>query len=383
MGERTGIAVLGSTGTIGGYTLDIVDKYPDLFRVVSLAAGKNIEKLRGQIRKHNPLLVSLESPEFLPLLHNEFPEVKFFSGTEGLEACLSPKEIEVAVVGIVGFAGLFPTLCAIEQGKRIALANKESLVVGGSLLTQKLKNSKAQLIPVDSEHSALFQLLEGRDRTEVSSVVLTASGGPLLRKVDLPLEDVTPEIAIKHPNWNMGPKISVDSATLMNKGLEIIEAHMLFGLPSEQIEVWIHPQSIIHGAIWLTDNSCLAQLTRPDMKSSIGYALTYPKRLRGPIEKLTLKDLANLQFLEPDTKRFPALTLARQALACGQSAIIALNAANEVAVNAFLKRQITFPKITELIAQILAKHTKASVTHIEDIVEIDRETRILAEELVK
>jgi 1-deoxy-D-xylulose-5-phosphate reductoisomerase len=377
------IAVLGSTGTIGCYTLEVAGQFPDKIKVVSLACGKNIEKLKEQIQKFRPKVVSIESGERISELKNAFPGVEFAVGGEGIKACIDLAGVDTVVMGMVGFSALEPTLHAIRKGKRVALANKESLVVGGTLLQAELKNSSAELIPVDSEHNALFQLLIGRKREEISSVVLTASGGPLLRKPELPLEDVTPAIAVKHPNWNMGPKISVDSATLMNKGLEVIEAHYLFGFPSKEIEVWIHPQSIVHGAIWFKDNSCIAQMTRPDMKCSIGYALGYPERLENVIPRFSMKEMANLEFLEPDLTRFPSLRLAREALSAGPSAVIALNAANEIAVDAFLKGQILFPDIPRVIQRVLDVETAQCVTTISDIFEIDSVARIQTGEILK
>ena len=291
-----GICVLGSTGSIGTQTLSIVSDFPDKYQVLSLSAGKNITLLKEQIRKFRPQFVSVQSPETITELKKEFPSVTFEEGEAGHKACVNVKGVEIVIVGIVGFAALAPTLEAIRLGKTIGLANKESLVVAGALMKKALRESSATLIPVDSEHNALFQLLMGREKREIATIVLTASGGPLLRRPELPLKEVTPEIAIKHPNWNMGPKISVDSATLMNKGLELIEAHFLFDFPEKQIEVWVHPQSIVHGAVWFNDNTCLAQLNKPDMRASIGFSLSYPERLPGVIPKLTLTEMSQLEF---------------------------------------------------------------------------------------
>jgi 1-deoxy-D-xylulose-5-phosphate reductoisomerase len=373
-----GIAVMGSTGSIGTQTLDIVTSHPDQFRVISLSAGRNFEMLVAQIERFRPLRVAFADPTRLDDLRRLFPNVDISADERSLTDCVIQPEVDIVVMGIVGFAALAPTLQAIRAGKTIALANKEALVVAGSLLRREISQSSAKVIPVDSEHNALFQLLEGRDRSHVSKLVLTASGGPLLRQTQLPLEDVTPAIAIKHPNWKMGPKISVDSATLMNKGLELIEAHFLFDTPENDIEVWVHPQSIVHGAIWLKDNSCLAQLSRPDMRLSIGFALKYPERLEAVIPRLSLRDMSQLEFLEPDVKRFPCLELARQALRLGPSHLIALNAANEVAVQRFLEGHILFPDIPGTIAKTLDRHTATRVEQIEDVFTIDRESRELA-----
>lgn len=379
---KKGIAVYGSTGTIGVNALDVARAFPDKFEVVSLVAGRNLTKLREQIREFKPRLVSVQDAAIVGELRQEFPLLEILSGDEGLSGCIDIDGIDVVVMGIVGFAALAPTMHAIRARKTIALANKESLVVAGSLLKREVAASGALCIPVDSEHNALFQLLEGRRREDIATIVLTASGGPLLRRPELPLTEVTPAIAIAHPNWKMGPKISVDSATLMNKGLELIEAHFLFDYPQSEIEVWIHPQSIVHGAIWLTDNSCLAQLTKPDMKSSIGYAMGYPEKLRAVIPKLTLKDMSRLEFMEPDLQRFPALGLARQALEAGPSHLVALNAANEIAVDSFLNGGLNFSRIPALISDVLASHRASPIENLETIFELDREARRTAVSLL-
>ena len=369
------LSVLGSTGTIGTFTLDIVDKYPGQFRVVSLACGRNIEKLIPQISKYRPKVVSVEKTSDIPNLKKEFPEVQFFSGAEGIAACLQNEPVDIAIVGIVGFAGLSPTIQALKNCKIVGLANKESLVVAGTLLKKEILNSQAVCVPVDSEHNAVYQVLMGRKREEISSIVLTASGGPLLRYPEMNLDEVTPDFAVNHPNWKMGPKISVDSATMMNKGLEVIEAHFLFDYPENQIEVWVHPQSIVHGALWFKDGSCIAQLTKPDMKSSIGYAMKYPDRLDWVIPKLTFKEMAKLEFYEPDTKRFPCLRLAREALMAGPSYLVVLNAANEVAVDAFLKSKIRFSEIPRFIEAQLRAHETVKIGNLEDVFALDQLTR--------
>ena len=374
MSIRT-LAVLGSTGTIGTYTLEIVDKYPGQFRVVSLSCGRNIEKLISQIEKYHPKVVSVEKSESIPELKNKFPEVSFFTGLEGLLACLQTEPIDVAIVGVVGFAGLEPTVQALRHCKIVGLANKESLVVAGSLLKKEIANSKAVCVPVDSEHNAVYQVLMGRRREDISSIVLTASGGPLLKHPEMNLDDVTPAFATNHPNWKMGPKISVDSATMMNKGLEVIEAHFLFDFSEPQIEVWVHPQSIVHGALWFKDNSCIAQLTKPDMKSSIGYAMKYPDRPEKVIPKLTFKEMAKLEFYEPDLKRFPCLRLAREALMAGPSYLVVLNAANEVAVELFLSGKISFSEIPRFIEKQLRAHETSSINSFEEVIALDQFTR--------
>lgn len=369
------LSVLGSTGSIGTFTLEIVDKFPGQFRVVSLACGTNIEKLISQIEKYNPQVVSVGKSDEISALRAKFPKVKFFSGNEGISACLQTEPIDVAIVGVVGFAGLYPTVQALKYCKKVGLANKESLVVAGTLLQKEIENSKSICIPVDSEHNAVYQVLMGRKREEISSIVLTASGGPLLRYPEMKLDEVTTDFAVNHPNWKMGPKISVDSATMMNKGLEVIEAHFLFHYPENQIEVWVHPQSIVHGALWFKDGSCIAQLTKPDMKSSIGYAMKYPDRLDWVIPKLTFKEMAKLEFFEPDLKRFPCLRLAREALIAGPSYLVVLNAANEVAVDLFLKGKIRFSDIPTFIEKQLRQHEMVGLGHLEDVFALDQETR--------
>ncbi len=378
-----GIALLGSTGSIGTQTLSILSDFPGIYRVVSLSAGKNISLLKEQIKKFQPEFVSVQSEASLADLKKEFPNVTFSFGQEGNNQCVSHKGVEIVIMGIVGFAALSPTLEAIRLNKKIGLANKESLVVAGALMKSALKTSTATLIPVDSEHNALYQLLMGRSLKEIASIVLTASGGPLLKRPELPLKEVTPEIAVKHPNWNMGPKISVDSATLMNKGLELIEAHYLFDAPEKQIEVWVHPQSIIHGAVWFTDNTCLAQLNKPDMRASIGFSLSYPERLSQVIPKLSLSEMARLEFQEPDEARFPCLRLAREALRHGETALVYLNATNEIAVQAFLDRKILFPDIPSLIERVLTQVKDQKLTHLSQIYEWDKQARELATGIIQ
>jgi len=377
------IAVYGSTGTIGENTLHLIRKHPDLFHAEVLVAGKNIDRIRDQIREFKPRYVAVESAENADKLGREFPGLEVGHGEAGLRMGVERSSVELVVMGIVGFTALAPTIAAARAGKTIALANKESLVVAGPLVIAEAKKHNARILPVDSEHNALFQLLEGRPRQDIATLVLTASGGPLLRKPEIPLDDVTPALAIAHPNWKMGPKISVDSATLMNKGLELIEAAILFDFKSTEIEVWVHPQSIVHGAIWLKDNSCLAQLSKPDMKSSIGYAMHYPTRLPAPIPKLTLKEMSQLEFMEPDTKRFPCLDLARQALDSGPSHLVALNAANEIAVARFLDGKLLFSQIPRVIEEALGRHRAQSLDSLDRIFSIDRETRELAEGLFR
>lgn len=377
------VCVLGSTGTIGQFTLELVEKFPELFQIVSLAAGKNIHLLRQQILKFQPQWVSVQSEADARELQKEFPQLDVGFGDQGIEACIDVEKLDVVIVGIVGFAGLKPTLHAIKKDLLIGLANKESLVTGGSLLRSELQKHDAKVVPVDSEHNALFQLLSGVRPPEVSRLVLTASGGPFFKRADLDLSTVTPEMAVSHPNWKMGPKISVDSASMMNKGLELIEAHYLFNFPEEDIEVWIHPQSIVHGAIWLKDNTSLCQLSLPDMKSAIGYALSFPERLEEPIKKLSPAQMTTLEFFEPDDIRFPCLSLARQALKKGQSFVIALNAANECAVEAFLNKKISFHQIPQVIDAVLQKFSFEPIRELSSVFEADRVAREVTYQILK
>lgn len=376
------IAVMGSTGSIGTQTLQIVEAFPDRFRVVGLSAGRNLKLLRTQIQQFSPQFVVVAEARDAETLSKEFPELTIECGGNGLEAMAARKECDLVVMGILGFAALAPTLAAVRAGKDVALANKESIITAGSLLQAEIAQSHGRCIPVDSEHNALYQLLLGQKRETVRSLVLTASGGPLLRRPDLPLDQVTPEIAVKHPNWSMGPKISVDSATLMNKGLELVEAHILFDFPAKDIEVWVHPQSIVHGTLCFNDNSVIAQLNRPDMRCSIGYAMAYPDRMDNVIEKLSFKDLAQLEFFEPDEIRFPALRLAREALDSGPSHLIALNALNEVAVNAFLQKRIHFGQIPELIERGLTEFPSTPINQLEDVFAADEQSRALGNRLL-
>jgi 1-deoxy-D-xylulose-5-phosphate reductoisomerase len=376
------LAVFGSTGTIGCNTLVLARQFPERFEVVALTGGKNRALLREQIAEFRPKVVVVQESESAALLARDFPGVEFLHGEHGLVQCASWDGLDIACQGIVGFAALAPTLELARRGKAIALANKETLVVAGGLLNEELRKSGAQCIPVDSEHNALYQLLIGRDPATVASMVLTASGGPFWKDGTRDLSAVTPSEAIKHPNWKMGPKISVDSATLMNKGLEVVEAHILFGTPLDQIEVWVHPQSIIHGALWFVDGTCQAQLSKPDMKASIGYALGYPDRLPGSVEKLTFKQFSQLDFAEPDTARFPCLSLPRQALAAGQSHLIALNAANEVAVDAFLNSRIRFTDIPVVLHKVLDCHASTPIRVVEDVLPVDRSARLKTHSII-
>jgi 1-deoxy-D-xylulose-5-phosphate reductoisomerase len=368
------LAVLGATGSIGVSTLAVVERFPDRFHVVALAAGRNLTKLKEQIERFQPQLVSLTSEDDARDLRSQLPEFHgdIVWGAEGLVAVATHPEAEMVMAALVGAAGLAPTLAAIRAGKAIALANKEALVISGELMTREAKRYGVQLLPVDSEHNAIFQALHGYRREQVKRIILTASGGPFLRRPVEELDGVSIEEALQHPTWKMGNKITIDSATLMNKGLEVIEARWLFDLPPEKVSVIIHPQSIVHSMVEYVDGSVLAQLGIPDMTIPISYILAYPDRL--PLTHLPSLDLTaaqQLTFCEPDFEKFPCLRLAYEALARGGTCPAVLNAANEVAVESFLAGQIRFPAVAALNARVLEAHTPQSVTDLGMLLEAD------------
>jgi len=374
------LSVLGSTGTIGCNTLDVVALHPERFSIAALTAQDNVELLAAQAKKYNAQYVAINNPAHYETLKS------LLSGTKtevaaGEEAVLAAAEINCDIVmsAIVGVAGLKPTLAAIKQGRRIALANKECLVCAGELMNAEVKKYGATLIPVDSEHSGIFQLIGATATNDVSMVTLTASGGPFREYSLEQLKKVTPEQAVQHPNWRMGAKISVDSATLMNKGLELIEAHYLFGLPAEKLAAIIHKESIVHALVEMVDGSVLAQLSNPDMRAPIAYALGYPERINTPVKKLNLAELKSLTFEAPDEIRFPALRLAKHALSVGGSAPTVLNAANEIAVSRFLAGTIEFCEIPVIVEKALEKISHTVPSSISDIYTLDGETRRFAE----
>jgi 1-deoxy-D-xylulose-5-phosphate reductoisomerase len=371
------IAILGSTGSIGKNTLEIVQAFPERFKVMGLTAGKNISLLKDQIDKFRPEIVAVSTEkdykDLKRLIKGKKPEILF--GTEGISIISSLPEIDIVVSAIVGAAGLLPTFSAIRAGKTIALANKETLVMAGEIIIAEVKKNKARILPIDSEHSAIFQCIEGRKKRDIKKIILTASGGPFLGKSKKQLEKVTPENALKHPSWIMGKKITIDSATLMNKGLEVIEAHYLFNMPAENIDVMIHPQSIIHSMVEFVDGSFIAQMSVPDMKGPIAYALSYPERLLNVLNDLKLEKIFTLTFLKPDHKNFPCLNLAYQALKAGGSMPAVLNAANEIAVDSFLKGIISFNSIPVIINKVMDIHRPSDSKNIEEILAADRWAR--------
>jgi 1-deoxy-D-xylulose-5-phosphate reductoisomerase len=377
---RRNIAILGSTGSIGRSTLEVVSRFPDRFRVTSLTANASAALLREQIarfRPHTAVLVDEEGARALRGTADGSTEI--LSGAAALEEVVSRPDVDVVVSALVGFAGLRPTLRAIEAGKDVALANKETLVVAGELVMERVRRKGVTLLPVDSEHSAILQCLRGEDPAQVTRLYLTASGGPFLRLPPEHFASITVEEALAHPTWKMGSKITIDSATMMNKGLEVIEAHWLFGVHASSIEVVVHPQSVIHSMVEFADGSIKAQLGVPDMKIPIQYALCYPERPAADHARMDFARLGSMTFLEPDTDRFPCLGLAYRALELGGTAPAVLNAANEVAVRLFLEGRIPFPAIHELIGEALGAHRVRRDAGLDDLIALDAETRRSAE----
>lgn len=377
------ISILGSTGSIGVNTLDVISRHPDKFQVVGLAAGENDLLLHAQIEKFKPAIAALFNEASADKLRKKIrnKKTKITSGIDGVIEVATNKETDMVISAIVGAAGLIPTISAIKAKKDIALANKEALVMAGEIV-MKEADSKCRIIPVDSEHSAIFQSMSGEKKDKIRKLILTASGGSFR---DLSIEqfkNITPEEALKHPNWNMGPKITIDSATLMNKGFEVIEAKWLFGVPDENIEVLIHPQSIVHSLVEFIDGSVIAQLGIPDMRIPISYALNYPDRLENTLPSLNLAKIKYLSFETPDTEKFPCLKLAFEALKKGETMPAVLNGANEAAVNAFLNRKITFNKIPEIIKETMKEHKVNPVKEISDVLKADRWAREYAKKLI-
>jgi 1-deoxy-D-xylulose-5-phosphate reductoisomerase len=385
--RRQGITVLGSTGSIGRNTLDVIAQHPDRFEVVALTAHRNTALLAEQCSRHGARFAVVSDPSIAAELDDALrargATAQVLAGEDALEQVAGLPETEVVMAAIVGAAGLRPALSAALNGKRLLLANKESMVIAGALFAEAARERGATIIPVDSEHNALFQALpegfgQDLDAAGVEHLILTASGGPF-RELDLAaLDDVTPEQACAHPNWDMGRKISVDSATLMNKGLEVIEARWLFHVRPEQIRVVIHPQSIVHSMVSYRDGSVLAQLGMPDMRTPIAHALAWPERIESGVERLDLTRMRTLEFFEPDTRRFPCLRLAFQALEAAGSAPVTLNAANEIAVEAFLNRTIGFMEIPAVIESTLEAAESGAADSLEAVLEYDRLARQLA-----
>ncbi len=376
------ITILGATGSIGLNTLDVISRHPDQFRVFAVSAHSDWKSLLQICKNHLPSFAVLtDEASAEKLMEVVPPEVEVLFGTDSLNEIASHPKTDFVMAAIVGGAGMSSTFSAAKAGKRIMLANKESLVLGGNLLIGLAKNSGAEIIPVDSEHSAIFQCLEG-GRDGLSKIQLTASGGPFLEMPFEKLRSVTPEQACNHPNWKMGKKISVDSATMMNKGLEIIEASFLFGLTSSQIEVIVHPQSIVHSFVYFDDGSVLSQLGLPDMRSAISYALSYPKRNTSGVKQLDPAREQPLEFYRPDNNKYRCLELAYSALEQGKSAPGTLNAANEVAVNAFLKNKLGFLDIPKVVEKTLTEVSCHNLDTLESVVENDQLSRQIAQSFV-
>jgi 1-deoxy-D-xylulose-5-phosphate reductoisomerase len=370
------VAILGATGSVGKSTVDLIERSPDRFGVTTVTAATNVDALSDIARRTGAELAVIADESRLPELRRQLAGTS--CRAEGGRAALidaARAEADVVIAAIVGCVGLEPVMAAIEAGRTVALANKEALVTAGELMTRAAAASGATILPVDSEHNAIFQCLACSSGGDVSRIILTASGGPFRTASSSSMDLATPEQAVAHPTWSMGAKISVDSATLMNKGLELIEAHFLFGLPSRQIDILIHPQSVIHSLVEFIDGSVLAQLGSPDMRIPIAYALAWPERMETPAERLDLARVGSLAFEAPDIGRFPALRLAREALEAGGAAPIVLNAANEVAVEAFLGGAIRFTDIADTVAAALYESSNLPPASIADVLAIDRDTR--------
>ncbi|MCK5877839.1 MAG: 1-deoxy-D-xylulose-5-phosphate reductoisomerase [Candidatus Marithrix sp.] len=383
------ITILGATGTIGINTLDVIKLYKNDFEVTALTANKNIERLEKLCLEWLPkyaVMADSDAAEQLEQRLKNYP-ITVLSGVDGLSKVASLTEIDMVMAGIVGGAGLIPSLAAAQAGKRVLLANKEALVMSGQLFMDAISKNKAELLPIDSEHNAIFQCLPnsqqaGIQKSGVSKILLTASGGPFRTFSMEQLQNVTPAQACNHPNWSMGQKISVDSATMMNKGLEVIEACWLFNTQPEDIEVVLHPQSIIHSLVEYIDGSLLAQLGNPDMRTPIAYALGWPNRIKSGVKRLNLIDVARLDFEVMDLKRFPCLQLAYDAMQAGGTSTVILNAANEIAVQAFLQEKLKFIEIPKIIETTLSRLTNRSADSLAIILEDDLKARELATELV-
>jgi len=368
------LAILGSTGSIGVNTLDVVEHFREEFAVLTLAAGQNLSVLREQIKRFKPRLVSVLDQDRAHALHESLrgDDVEVVYGAEGLIRAATLPGVDLVVSAVVGSIGLPPLLAAIEEGKNVALANKESIVMAGEIIVKKAQEKGVAILPIDSEHSAIFQALGGKMGGEgVKRIILTASGGPFYTLPAEAFKKISPQEALAHPVWEMGPKISVDSATMMNKGLEVIEAHWFFQVPPERIEVLIHPQGVVHSLVEYVDSSVIAQLGVPDMRIPIAYALSYPKRLETGVPSLNLVELNHLTFAPPDHEKFPSLRMAYQALEIGGTLPAVLNAANEVAVEAFLRGEIGFDRIPHVVAAAMNGHTATPLRGVEDALEAD------------
>ena len=378
------IAILGSTGSIGRSTLDVISQNRERFRVVALAAGSNIDLLEQQIKTFSPDIAAVANADAAYALSKRFGKsTEILSGDEGINDVAAYAGADYVISAIVGSAGLLPTITAIKAGKNVGIANKEALVMAGHIVMREARENACRIMPVDSEHSAISQCIEGHNSADIRRIILTASGGPFANRTKDDLKNIKPKDALKHPNWNMGRKISIDSATLMNKGLEVIEASWLFDMPPEKIDVLIHPQSIIHSLVEFKDRSFMAQMSMPDMRGPISYALSYPERTADPIQGLELENIGPLTFRKPDHDMFPCLLYAYEAIREGGTLPAVLNAANEIAVYAFLDNKIGFNDIPAVIRKIVEGHTVNQAPDLDDVLEADRWARGKAEHYVK
>lgn len=379
------IAILGSTGSIGTQTLEVVAAYPERYEVYALCAHQSIDKLIQQARTFHPEVVCIADETLYPALCEALSdlEIKVWAGEDAIAQMVTMSSIDVVVAAMVGYAGLRPTIEAIKAGKTIALANKETLVVAGEIICALAQQYHAPILPVDSEHSAIFQSLVGEDYSEIEKILLTASGGPFRTYTLDQMRQVTAAEALRHPNWDMGAKITIDSSTMMNKGFEVIEAKWLFGVPVDKIEVLIHPQSIVHSAVQFTDGAIKAQLGAPDMRLPIQYALSFPERLASDFPRVEWTQMTNLTFEQPDLQRFPNLQLAYEAMRKGGTTPCVLNAANEVVNLAFRQDRCGFLQMSEIIAETMNKTPFIATPTYEDYVAIDKEARIKAQELLE
>lgn len=383
--NRKNIAILGSTGSIGTQTLDVISEYPDRLYPSLLTANRNVDLLIEQALKFKPLRVVIAQSDCYTKLRDALAgkPIEVMCGQQAIADAAAADDVDIVVTAMVGYSGLAPTISAIKAGKTIALANKETLVVAGELITGLVKQYGSRLVPVDSEHSAIFQCLVGEDPESVDKLILTASGGPFRTRPKEELYGVTRADALNHPNWSMGAKVTIDSASMMNKGFEMIEARWLFGIPSERIEIVVHPQSIVHSMVAYSDGSVKAQLGLPDMRLPIRYALNYPERLPSACRKMSVADYANLTFEAPDREKFPLLDMAFDAIHRGGNVPCALNAANEIAVAAFLADRIGFMQMPEVVAEAVARNRFIASPTYDDYVATNAGIRKIAEELIK
>ncbi|HAM94187.1 MAG TPA: 1-deoxy-D-xylulose-5-phosphate reductoisomerase [Porphyromonadaceae bacterium] len=383
--NRKNIAILGSTGSIGTQTLDVISEYPDRLYPSLLTANRNVDLLIEQALKFKPRRVVIAQSDCYTKLRDTLAgePIEVMCGQQAIADAAAADDVDIVVTAMVGYSGLAPTISAIKAGKTIALANKETLVVAGELITRLVKQYGSRLVPVDSEHSAIFQCLVGEDPESVDKMILTASGGPFRTRPKEELYGVTRADALNHPNWSMGAKVTIDSASMMNKGFEMIEARWLFGIPSERIEIVVHPQSIVHSMVAYSDGSVKAQLGLPDMRLPIRYALNYPERLPSACRKMSVADYANLTFEAPDREKFPLLDMAFDAIHRGGNVPCALNAANEIAVAAFLADRIGFMQMPEVVAEAVARNRFIASPTYDDYVATNAEIRKIAEELIK